>query len=146
MLDNFSDNSKIISQSKKNIKTKITIALLALIFGGLSSLLLIGSELSVILLTFGLAFIIPQLITLKMQGSYYKNIKNIVNSRKDMDRYLSDYKESKDLEVVKEKEVSKEEQEKIDKHNLRQKELEMAFSDENYYPYIERIKAKTLKR
>lgn len=44
---------------------------------------------------------------------------------------------------VKEPKMTKEE---LEKHNIRQKELEIVFSDENYYPYIKQIEAKTLKK
>ena len=35
--------------------------------------------------------------------------------------------------------------EEIERYNKKQKELEEAFSDEKYYPYLEKIKTKTLK-
>ena len=146
MLDNLSDNSKIIKESKKNIYTKLTIVLLSALTATLSSLIRIGFAFPVILLSAGLAFIIPQLITIKMQGTYYKNIKNIINSKKDMEKHLEQYRKEKDIKKVKEKVKIDQTEEEIDRHNLRQKELEMVFSDENYYPYIEQIKAKTLKK
>ena len=146
MLDNLSDNSKIIKESKKNIYTKLTIVLLSALTATLSSLLLIGFDFPVILLSAGLAFIIPQLITIKMQGTYYKNIKNIINSKKDMEKHLEQYRKEKDIKKVKEKVKIDQTEEEIDKHNFRQKELEMVFSDENYYPYIEKYKTKILKK
>ena len=36
--------------------------------------------------------------------------------------------------------------EELENHDLRQKELEIAFSDENYYPYIKKIESKILKK
>lgn len=35
--------------------------------------------------------------------------------------------------------------EELERHNQKQKELEIAFSDENYYPYLEKVKLKLLK-
>ncbi len=146
LLDNYSDNKKLIDESKKNIKTKLTILILSFISIGLLSPLLFMYELPIFLFASLITFVTPQLITLKMQGSYFKNIKNIINYRKNMDNHLIEFKKAKDIEVSKEDKVSKQLEEQRDKHNLRQKELEMAFSDENYYPYIERIKRRTLKR
>ena len=145
LLDNFSDNKKEIEKSKKNIKTKLTMIILSVVFGAAFFPMVSFCELPIILTYFAIVGIVPQVITLKYQGSYIRNIKNIVSSKKNMEKELNNYKKIKDTkkpEIKQDKAIIDE----IEKHNARQKELGIAFSDENYYPYIERIKTKTLKR
>ncbi len=140
-----SDNDKKILESKKNIKARVTITIVSTIFIMLFSPFVSSFGLSVIISYTILSFASAQVLALKYHGSFVKNIKNILEAKRNIENIQKEKVVKQHVEIINLNIIENKNNEEMEKYNQRQKELELAFSDENYYPYIQRIKSKTLK-